>query len=502
MNGMNQMTETTETFDVIFVGAGMSGIGGAFHLKTRSPDQSFVVLDAEADFGGTWWTHRYPGIRSDSELYTYGFRFKPWMGAPIATAQQIRNYMGEVIEDGGLGPHIRYRHRITHASWSSRTARWTVSGVRGESSEPFSMAARFLWMGAGYYRHDQGYLPEWPAIEDFGGRLIHPQQWPEDLALQGRQVLVIGSGATAATLVPAIAERCAHVTMLQRSPTYFLPMPNSNELADLLRSLEVPSEWVHEIVRRKVLKDQREIVRRSFEEPESLRRDLLAGVRAHVGSAEVVEQHFTPSYLPWRQRLALVPDGDFFSAMRAGKVSVVTDKIERFEQNGVRLASGALQPADIVIAATGLELQLMGGIDFSVDGRPMDITRSIIYRGAMLTGVPNLLWVFGYFRSSWTLRVDLLGDLFNRLLALMKQKNASIVTPFLRPQDATMEILPWIDPENFNPGYLMRAAHKMPRQGSRAPWRNTQDYWLDAEELPQADLEDGALVFTAGGEAA
>jgi cation diffusion facilitator CzcD-associated flavoprotein CzcO len=481
--------------DVLLVGAGISGIGGACHLRTQQPGRRFLILDDQDGFGGTWWTHRYPGVRSDSDLYTFGYRFKPWLGAPIATGDEILAYLGEVIDEYDLAPHIHYRHRVLSASWSTQAARWRVEGVRTDTGERFRVTAGFLWMGAGYYRHDRGHLPQWPGMARFSGRVIHPQRWPADLALDGKRVLLIGSGATAATLIPAIAERCAQVTMLQRSPTYFRIGRNTLELADLLRSLEIPDAWTHEIVRRKILRDSREIVRMAFENPEALRKELLAGVLAHVGSEAVVREHFTPRYLPWRQRIAFIPDGDFFAAIRSGRVAVVTDEIEAFVDDGVQVKSGATIGADVVISATGLELQALGGIALEVDGVPVDPAQCLTWRGTMFTGLPNLMWVFGYFRASWTLRVDLLGDLMCRLLARMDQTGATQVMPQRRPEDATMPVLPWVESSDFNPSYLTRALDRLPKQGDRQPWRHTQDYWADAVELPAADLDDGSLVF-------
>jgi cation diffusion facilitator CzcD-associated flavoprotein CzcO len=489
-------------FDVLFIGAGISGIGGACHLRAQLPQRTFAVLDEQDSFGGTWVTHRYPGIRSDSDMFTFGYRFKPWRGAPIASGAEILHYLGEVIEEHALRPHIRYRHKVLLASWSTPMARWTVEGVRTDTGERFAITANFLWMGQGYYRHDRGYMPQWPGVDDFRGELIHSQEWDAGTDFDGKRVLVIGSGATAATLIPALARRCSHVTMLQRSPTYFRCGPNVNELADLLRSLDVPDTWVHEIVRRKILADQRALVRRAFDDPQAVRDELLAGVREQLGSHELVERHFTPKYLPMRQRVAHVPDGDLFKAIRNGKASVVTDEIQRFEDTGVRTKSGELLKADLVVAATGIELVVMGGIEFSVDGKPVDFSREVLYRGAMFTGVPNLLWMFGYFRASWTLRVDLLADLFCRLLAHMEKIRVRQVTPRLRPQDAGMRFLPWVEETNFNPNYLRRVMDRMPRQGDRAPWHYTYDYWTDVDELAGADLDDGALVFGNGGTSA
>ena len=487
--------QQAETVDVLVVGAGISGIGGAYHLRQNHPARSFLILDEQADFGGTWQTHRYPGIRSDSELYTFGYRFKPWRGAPIAAADEILKYLAEVIAENQLAPRIRYRHRILRANWCSTARLWTVEGRRTDSGEPFTVRANFLWMGQGYYRHGQGFTPQWPGTQAFQGEIVHPQRWPESLDLQGRRVVVIGSGATAATLVPALAGRCAHVTMLQRSPTYFFSARNFNELADLLRDLDVPPEWTHEIVRRKLLRDQQALVRRAFEEPEALRRDLLDSVRQHLDSDEMLDKHFSPRYAPWRQRVAYVPNGDLFKAIRSGEASVVTDEIEHFDAAGIRLRSGEHLAADVVVTATGLVLNVMGDIGFSVDGEPVDFARTVTYRGTMFTGVPNLLWVFGYFRASWTLRVDLLGDFLGRLLAHMDARGARQVVPHLRPQDEDMALRPWVEAESFSPGYLTRVMDQMPRQGVHAPWQHTQDFWTDRQDLPQADLDDGALLF-------
>jgi cation diffusion facilitator CzcD-associated flavoprotein CzcO len=332
-------------------------------------------------------------------------------------------------------------------------------------------------------------------MERFEGRIVHPQTWPEDLDLAGKEVLVIGSGATAATLVPAIAGKCAHVTMLQRSPTYFIAARNANELADTLRDLEIPEEWIHEIVRRKILKDQQTFARRAFEEPEVVKKELLAGVRAVLGSDSDVEKHFTPKYRPWRQRIAFVPDGDIFRGIRSGKASVVTDEIESFTQTGILLKSGRALEADVIVTATGFNLNVLGDIAFTIDGKPLVLSDTVGYLGTMFSGVPNLAWVFGYFRASWTLRADLIADFVCRLLAHMDRRGAGVVTPTLRAQDKDMELQPWVDPENFNPGYLMRGMHLLPRQGDRPPWRHTQDYWSERDTLPLVDLDDGTLVY-------
>ncbi len=487
--------QKTEHFDVLVVGAGISGVGAAYHLKQQCPGKSFVVLEGLESFGGTWLMHRYPGIRSDSDLYTFGYRFKPWTGAPIATAEEIRNYMGEVIDENELGRHIRYAHTISSANWSNEDNLWTIEGTRSDTDEPIRFTANFLWMCQGYYRHAEGYTPDWEGMEEFNGQIVHPQTWPEDLDYTGKKVVVIGSGATAATVIPAIAGDCDHVTMLQRSPTYFIPARNQNELADQLRELEIDETWIHEITRRQILRDQAMMTRLAMEEPELVKEELLKGVEEYLGSDFDMETHFTPSYRPWRQRVAFVPDGDIFKGIVSGKASVVTDEIERFSEKGILLKSGQHLDADIIVTATGFNMSVLGDIDFSVDEKAVDFAETVTYRGMMFTGVPNMLWVFGYFRASWTLRVDLLGDFVCRLLNHMEEKGLKKVTPVLRPEDKDMPLLPWMDPDNFNPGYLMRSMHLLPKRGDKPEWQHTQDYWAEKVQIPEIDLEDAVFDY-------
>jgi cation diffusion facilitator CzcD-associated flavoprotein CzcO len=492
-------TTKAEHFDVVIVGAGISGVGGAYHLKQQCPDKTFVVLEALESFGGTWLMHRYPGIRSDSDLYTFGYRFKPWVGPPIATAGEIRKYMNEVIDENDLGRHIRYRHRITNARWSSREHLWTVDAVRTDegtgAEEQLRFTCNFLWMCQGYYRHAKGYTPDWKGMERFKGRIVHPQTWPEDLDYSGKNVLVIGSGATAATVVPAIAGKARHVCMLQRSPTYFIPGRNENDLANMLRELQVDEAWIHEIVRRKVLHDQEQFTQRCLKEPEAVTAELLGAVRALVGPDYDVDTHFTPRYRPWRQRIAFVPDGDVFAGVKSGKASVVTDEIDTFTEKGILLKSGRELEADIIVTATGFDLSVLGDIAFEIDGKPLNFNDTVTYRGMMFTGIPNMLWVFGYFRASWTLRADMLADFVCKLLKTMDAKGARKVTVALRPEDADMPLLPWIDPENFNPGYLMRGMHLLPKRGDKPEWQHNQDYWAEKDQIPAIDLEDAAFVY-------
>ena len=488
-------TTAVEHFDVLIVGAGISGIGGAYHLKTQTPDKAFVVLETKESFGGTWRTHTYPGIRSDSDLYTFGYGFKPWIGPPIAAADAILDYMGEVIAENDLDPHIRYGHKILSASWSGAENLWTITARRSDTGGRTVFTANFLWMCQGYFRHEEGYTPEWAGMASFKGQIVHPQTWPKDLDYKDKRVVIIGSGATAATLAPNIADECAQVTVLQRSPTYFIPGRNQNDLADTLRELKVDEAWIHEIVRRRIVKDQDDFTRRSISEPEVVRAELLAGVRAFLGEDYDVETHFSPTYRPWRQRIAFIPDGDMFQRIAAGKVVMVTDEIETFTPEGIRLKSGQALEADIIVTATGFNLNVLGDIDFSIDGAPLDFAKTVTYRGMMFTGVPNMVWVFGYFRASWTLRADLIGAFVCRLLRHMDAKGAKRVEVALRAEDQNMPLLPWIDPENFNPGYLMRGLHLLPQRGDKPEWQHTQDYWGEKELFPALDLDDAAFVY-------
>lgn len=482
--------------DVLVVGAGISGIGAAYHLIDQCPGKTLVVLEAQDTFGGTWWTHRYPGVRSDSDLFTFGYRFKPWVGAPIASAEEILKYMAEVISENGLEQHIRYRHQVTKAVWSSDDRRWTVTVTDLDSGGESAVSAGFIWMCQGYYRHGEGFTPDWEGFDRFQGTVVHPQRWPEDLDYEGKRVVVIGSGATAATLIPAIAGEAGHVTMLQRSPTFYFVRPNVNELADTLRDLDIPPEWTHEIVRRKIVHDMDAVSRLSFEEPEFLRQFLLDTIRPLLADGFDVDRHFNPAYRPWQQRIAVLPDGDLFTCIREGQVSVVTDQIDHFTGEGIVLASGDTLEADIVVTATGFDMTVLGDVQFSVDGEPVDFADTVTYRGVMFTGVPNLAYVFGYFRASWTLRADLISDFVCRLLNHMDEVQAEKVVPALRDEDADMVLGPWVDPENFNPGYLTRSLHLLPKQGDKEPWRLLHEYTQEKDLLPVADMEDGTLAFS------
>ncbi|NJC08889.1 flavin-containing monooxygenase [Polymorphobacter fuscus] len=488
------MINTAEHFDVVVVGAGISGLSAAWHFKNERPGTRFVVLEREASFGGTWLTHKFPGIRSDSDLYTFGFRFKPWVGPPIATAEEIRAYLGEMIAENDLSQYLRFGHTIETAEWSSETSTWTVT-ARLDSGETRTFTANFLYMAQGYFKHRQGYMPEWPGMADFKGPIVHTEEWDGSIDYAGKRVALIGSGATAATVIPAMANTAEMVTMVQRSPTYFFPAANANETADMLRALKVDEEWVHEITRRKINFDQDTVCRRCVEEPEAVKAELLEAVRSLLPEGFDMK-HFTPSYRPWRQRLAFVPNGDMFEAIRDGKAGVVTGEIARFTENGLAMTDGTTVEADIVLAATGFNLCVMGDIAFRIDGKPLDWNDTVTWRGMMFTGVPNMVWVFGYLRASWTLRADMVSRFVCRLLDHMADRGASAVVPALRPEDHNMPLSSWIDTDDFNANYILRGQDKLPKRGDKREWQHTQDYWREKDEFPALDLDDRALVYS------
>ncbi|WP_062469682.1 flavin-containing monooxygenase [Variovorax boronicumulans] len=484
-----------EHFDFLIIGAGISGIGAACHLRQRFADSSFALLEAMDGFGGTWWTHRYPGARSDSDLFTYGYSFKPWRGRAIATADEIRDYLAEVIDENSLAPLIRYGHTVQAARWSSEDKRWTLEVSRTGSDEVLTFTTGFLWICAGYYDHGQGYTPEWPTLKDFEGQVVHPQHWPQDLSYADKRVVVIGSGATAATLIPSLADAAAHVTMLQRSPTFFAAEPWEHPLEAQLRPLNLPDEWFHEIMRRAFIAKTDEVVRLAFSHPEDLRAYLIGETRARLPEGFDVDKHFNPRYRPWQQRIANVPDGDLFHAIRDGKASVVTDTIERFDTRGIQLVSGERLDADIIVTATGFNMQLFGGIPFSVDNAPVDMHERVTYRGMMIEGMPNMAYTQGYFRSSWTLRSDLVCDWVCRLVTHMREQGHSVVQPTVPSADVGMQRLSWIEADNFNAGYVVRSLGAMYGQGDRHPWKHGMEHAEERITLPAASPLDTALAY-------
>lgn len=481
--------------EVLIIGAGISGIGAAYELNAQCPDTTFLVLEGMESFGGTWLLHNYPGIRSDSDLFTFGYRFKPWKGAPIAPGRQILDYLGEVIEENNLAEHMRYNHKISDAKWDSKANLWTLTAHDSALNQTRRYTCNFLWMCQGYYRHAEGYTPEWSNMDAFAGDIVHPQTWPENLEYSGKRVVVIGSGATAATLVPAIADKCEHVTMLQRSPTYFSPAQNRNKLADTLRELDIDDGLVHEIVRRKVVVDQRKFLKHTLENPDDAKASLMKDIGKYL-SQDLIDEHFTPSYRPWQQRIAVVPDGDLFKAISSGKASVVTDHIDRFTEHGILLKSGRELEADVIVTATGFDLCVLGDIQFEIDGKALDFSETVTYRGMMFTGVPNMAWIMGYFRAaSWTLRVDMVADFVCRLLNHMKKSGLSKVEVELRPEERGMKLLPWIDEEHFNPGYMVRRQHLLPKRGENPEWAHSQDYWWERDVFPSIDIEASPFVY-------
>jgi cation diffusion facilitator CzcD-associated flavoprotein CzcO len=481
--------------DVIIIGAGVSGIGAACQLSRKLPGKTFAILEGRKASGGTWDLFRFPGIRSDSDLYTYGYEFKPWQGKPIATAQAIRDYLSETCEEFGIEEHIRYQHSVASASWSTIDALWTVEATDAEGVER-RFTASFLWMCAGYFNYEAGHFPEFAGQDDFKGDLIHPQKWPEGYDYTGREVVVVGSGATAVTLIPAMVEQAKHVTMLQRSPSYVMSRENSDdEYIAQTRALELPDDWLHEIIRRYNLENERQMTWRTRNEPEEAAAELIGLVRDALPEGYDVEKHFTPTYQPWDERLCLVPDGDLFEAISSGKASVVTDEIETLTADGIRLKSGENLKADLIVAATGIELQALGGIAFFVDGESVDLPECWSWRGMMLSGMPNLAWTFGYIRTSWTMRADMVANFVCRLLGEMDQRGVRQCTPGLRQEDNQMRPVGYIDEEDFAPGYMRRGMHRLPRQGDHLPWTNPQDFYVERESIPGADLDDGTLVF-------
>lgn len=487
---------TPEHHDVIIIGAGISGLGAACHLQRECPAKDYVILEAREAIGGTWDLFRYPGIRSDSDLYTYGYDFKPWHGPPIATAAEILRYLREVVDENELEPHIRFGHRVSSAVWSTRDALWTVAAKNGDG-ETRRFTGNFLFMCQGYYNYQAGYRPRFAGEENFKGPIIHPQQWPADLDYTGKRMVVIGSGATAATIVPAVAERVAHVTQLQRSPSYYLPIDNreDDDLIKELRALDLPQEWIYEIKRRRFLKDGRVLTERALNEPDVVRQELLDMAAALLPAGYDIGAHFTPRYNPWKERLCLLPEGDLLKAVAGGKASVVTEHIECFVADGILLQSGQTLKADIVVCATGIELCGLGNIEFTIDASPVSLPDTWTYKGIMFSDLPNLAWTFGYIRSSWTLRADLIAHFVCRLLNYMDEAGTRQCTPRLRPHDQAMAAKPFIDSADFAPGYMRRGIGRLPKQGDREPWINVQNYYIEKDVLPAAGFDDGVLQF-------
>ncbi len=483
-----------EHVDVLIVGAGLSGIGAAYYLQNRCPAKSYAILEARAAIGGTWDLFRYPGVRSDSDMYTLGYTFRPWRDAKaIAGGPAILKYIRETAAEYGIEPKIRFGHQVRRATWSSRDARWTVEAERGAGQEIVRVTCNFLYMCSGYYDYAQGHTPTWPGVAQFTGRIVHPQQWPADLDYAGKRVVVIGSGATAVTLVPALAAQAAHVTMLQRSPSYIVALPSQDAVANWLRR-HLPPKPAHGLARWKAVLFGMYFYNLTRRRPAATRQMLLRMVQQQLGPDYDVATHFAPRYNPWDQRLCLVPDGDLFMAIKSGRASVVTDQIDTFTPTGIRLRSGEELPADVIVTATGLTLKLLGGVQLVVDGGPVDLAQTMSYKGMMYSDIPNLASAFGYTNASWTLKCELIARYVCRLLNYMDRHGYRQCTP--RQQDPSITAEPLL---NFTSGYVQRALTTLPHQGSKPPWKLYQNYVLDLLTLRFGAVNDGTLEFRRRG---
>jgi cation diffusion facilitator CzcD-associated flavoprotein CzcO len=489
---LNANGHPNEHLDVLIVGAGLSGIGAAHHLQEAFPGKSYAIFEAREDLGGTWDLFRYPGIRSDSDMHTLGYRFRPWIeDKAIADGASILKYVRETAQDAGIEQRIRFHHRAVRAEWSSEEARWTVEAERSDGGEPVQVTCNYLWVCSGYFRYDEGFTPEFDGTNRFSGQVVHPQHWPEDLDYAGKRVVVVGSGATAVTLVPAMAEQAAHVTMLQRSPTYIASLPAEDPIAAALRKV-LPKRAVYAIVRWKNVLLQMFVYQLSRRRPQAVKKMIRRGVEHALPVDYDIDRHFTPRYNPWDQRMCLVPDGDLFSAIRDGSATVVTDTIDSFTEGGIKLSSGEELEADVIVTATGLNLLFLGGMELVVDGREVDIPRTMTYKGMMLSGVPNCAFTVGYTNASWTLKADLTSEYVCRLLAHMDAHGYRVSVPKIT--DPTVIEQPLLD---FTSGYVQRSLDKFPKQGSKEPWRLRQNYVLDVQTIRRGPIDDGAMQFSS-----
>jgi monooxygenase len=482
-----------EHLDVLIVGAGLSGIGAAYHLQERCPGKSYAVFEARDDLGGTWDLFRYPGIRSDSDMHTLGYRFRPWTEAKsITDGASILHYVRQTASDHGIDERIRFHHRVLSAEWSSAVSRWTVEAERTDTGETVRLTCGFLWTCSGYYRYDEGFTPDFEGIERFSGPVVHPQHWPEDLDYAGKRVVVIGSGATAVTLVPSMAEEAAHVTMLQRSPTYIASLPAEDGIANTLRRY-LPDRAAYAIVRWKNVLIQTLFFQLSRRRPEMIKRWIRKGVQRSLPPGYDVDKHFKPRYNPWDQRMCLVPDGDLFEAISAGSASVVTDRIASFTEHGIELESGEKLEADVVVTATGLNLLFLGGVRLAVDGEVVDVPSKMTYKGMMLSGVPNCAFTVGYTNASWTLKADLTSEYVCRLLNHMDAHGYLHCVPEVTDPSVTEQ--PLLD---FTSGYVQRSLDQFPKQGSKEPWRLRQNYAFDIRTIRRGPIDDGSIRFSRG----
>ena len=487
------MTEENN-FDVIVVGAGISGIGSAYRLQKECPDRSFVILEGRPNLGGTWDLFRYPGIRSDSDMHTLGFSFKPWKAAKsIADGPAILEYLEETVDEFDIKEKIKFNLHVSTADWSNEKDQWTLKASNNATGETVEYTCNFLLMCSGYYSYKSGYTPTFEGVESYSGQILHPQEWPEDIDFAGKKIVVIGSGATAVTLVPAMADTAEHVVMLQRSPTYVVARPDHDAFAGLLRKI-LPEKVAYYLTRKKNIFGQNYIYKLTRKDPEKVKEKLLSGVRMALGPDYDIERHFTPSYNPWDERLCLIPNGDLFKSIRKGKVSVTTEDIDCFTPAGILLKTGEELKADIVVTATGLNLVTLGEVEFRIDGAPVDFSETWTYKGLAYSDVPNLISTFGYINASWTLRADINSSYACRILNHMKKTGTKKVTPRLRESDMDMPQRNWI--EGFSSGYMKRSMSEMPKQGDREPWLNTQDFYRDKKMLSRStSLEDGVMEF-------
>jgi monooxygenase len=488
---MSIQQSNIEHFDVLIVGAGLSGIGAGYHLQTECPKKTYAILEARDSIGGTWDLFRYPGIRSDSDMYTLGYSFKPWKEAKaIADGPSILKYVKDTATENGIDSKIKFNHRAVRASWSTPDARWTVEVERGANREPATITCNFLFMCSGYYNYAAGYKPDFAGESAFKGRIVHPQKWTDDIDYAGKRVVVIGSGATAVTLVPAMAKKAAHVVMLQRSPSYVVSLPAKDRIANFLRSV-LPAKMAYGMVRWKNVSFGMLLYWLCKRSPNLIKKFIRRGVERELGTGYDIDTHFAPRYNPWDQRLCLVPDADLFAAIKNGSASVVTDSIESFTEHGIKLKSGQELPADLIVTATGLDVMLLGGMQLTVDGKQIDTGKTLTYKGMMFSDVPNLAAAFGYTNASWTLKCDLTCAYVCRLLNYMDEHRSRYCVPRIR--DASIELEPFID---FSSGYVQRALDKLPKQGSRAPWKLYQNYALDVLAHKFGSVTDEAMEFS------